>query len=154
MTPSAVSKEPLYTLLSPHASVVSSMECWSKVVGRFSDVLGYSNLGLFFLRDPAANEYVVLHPLSYGKNAKFYGALDSIDTFEKEILNDPLFVEQLLRPNDVSLLRERLGKLGPEEVYYPVPYPCLGGSGELSTFEKGNVWVFADILGQTLGLDE
>ena len=49
---------------------------------------------------------------------------------------------------DLRLLQARLGELGPEQVYYPVPYPCLGGSGELSTFDRGDVWVFVDLRGR------
>lgn len=30
----------------------------------------------------------------------------------------------------------------------PVPYPMLGGSGAPETYDKGNVWVFLDIVGQ------
>ncbi|TMB28613.1 MAG: DUF1851 domain-containing protein [Deltaproteobacteria bacterium] len=63
-------------------------------------------------------------------------------------LKDAAFVEQFLRPNDLRLLQSRLGELGPEQVYYPVPYPCLGGSGELSTFDRGDVWVFVDLRGR------
>jgi hypothetical protein len=72
--------------------------------------------------------------------------------FEDAILKDVAFIEQFLRPDDLRLLEAQLGELGPEEVYYPVPYPCLGGSGDLSTFDKGDVWVFADLLGQSLGV--
>ena len=56
-----------------------------------------------------------------------------------------------LRPQDLAVLDRRLGDLRPDEVYYPVPFPSLGGSGELSTYDKGAVWVFADLVAQTLG---
>jgi hypothetical protein len=115
-------------------------------------VVGYSHLGSLFLRDPTSSEYLVLHPLMPGNNAKRYGAFNSLSEFESVVLTQPEFVQTPLRPQDIALLEQRLGPLGVEQVYFPVPYPFLGGSGELSSYDKGDVWVFADLVGQTLGV--
>ena len=40
--------------------------------------------------------------------------------------------EELCQPAAVADLEGRLGPLKANEVYFPVPYPCLGGSGALS----------------------
>jgi hypothetical protein len=141
----------VYILTDP-AESATRLGCWSKPLDRYSEVVGYSHLGSLFLRDPVKSEYLVLHPLLPGKNVKSYGFFASTTAFEDAILKDAAFIEQFLRPDDLRLLEAHLGELGPEEVYYPVPYPCLGGSGDLSTFDKGDVWVFADLLGQSLGI--
>ena len=51
-------------------------------------------------------------------------------------------------------LCERVGALGDEEVYIPCPYPFLGGSGELTTYQKGRLWEFLHLVGQMRGLGE
>ena len=143
--------ESLYVLLDPPAPS-TRMGCWSKPLARYSMVVGYSALGSFFLLDPARNEYLALHPLLAGNNAKSYGAFDCATAFENAILKEPAFVDRFLRPDDVRSLQARLGELGHDQVYYPVPFPCLGGSGDLRSFDKGDVWVFVDLLGQSLGI--
>ena len=115
----------------------------------FSDVVGYSALGDLFVRDPDTNEYAVVYLHRHGFPAKRYGPYDSVDRFESEVLEDPAFVDYCLKPDSVRQLAERVGELGDSEVYFPVPFPCLGGSGELSTYSKGNVWVYFDLLGQS-----
>jgi len=142
---------PMYTLFDP-AESTGRLGCWRAPLGRYSEVVGYSYFGSFFLRDPAKTEYLVLHPLLSGSNAKAYGSFGSSKDFEDAILKDPQFIARFLRPDDLRELRARLGELGPSQVYYPVPFPCLGGSGELSTFESGDVWAFADLIGQSLGI--
>ena len=74
--------------------------------------------------------------------------------FEKQVLKDPGFVDGILRPNDLAALATRVGALGEQDVYFPVPYPCIGGSGALETYDKGNVWVFMELLGRTMGVGE
>ncbi|MGE3425113.1 MAG: T6SS immunity protein Tdi1 domain-containing protein [Dehalococcoidia bacterium] len=125
---------------------------WENPLGQYREVVGYSYLGSLFVRDPVKREYLVLHPLNYGNNARRYGSFDSTAEFESAVLRDAAFVEEILRPLDLAELEQRLGSLGPNQVYFPVPYPLIGGSGELATFQKGNVWVFADLVGQTLGV--
>ena len=115
----------------------------------FSDVVGYSALGDIFVRDPDTGEYAVVYLHRHGFPAKRYGPYDSVDRFQLEVLDDPAFAEYCLKPDSVSQLSERVGELEDSEVYFPQPFPCLGGSGELSTYSKGNVWVYFDLLGQS-----
>jgi len=141
----------MYVVLEPPVPS-PRLGCWARPLGRYSEVLGYSHLGSFFLRDPAVREYLVLHPLMSGSNAKAYGFFESVSEFESTVLKHAEFVQRFLRPADLAVLEGRLGSLGVDEVYFPVPYPCVGGSGALSTYDKGDVWVFAHILGQSLGV--
>lgn len=141
----------MYVLCDPPESS-TQLGCWARPLGRFSEVVGYTHLGSFFLRDPTTANYLVLYPLVHGANAKNYGPFPSSDAFESAVLKDPYFVEKVLRPGDLKILEQSLGRLNAEQVYFPVPYPFLGGSGELSTYDKGNVWVFADLVGQASGI--
>ena len=142
----------MYTLFEiPEPS--AKLGCWERPLGKLSEVIGYSHLGSFFVRDPRTRTYVVLHPLSVGNNAKNYGKFESAADFESTVLKSRSFVDEILRPEVLSQLATRLGELDPEQVYYPVPYPFLGGSGKLDTYDKGDVWVFADLVGQTLGVE-
>ena len=115
----------------------------------FSEVVGYSALGDLFVRDPDTNEYAVVYLHRQGYPAKRYGPYDSTDKFQSEVLENPAFADYCLKPESVGQLAERIGELGDSEVYFPQPFPCLGGSGELSTYTKGNVWVYFDLLGQS-----
>lgn len=140
---------PLYRLLDPPRPS-SSLVAWTEALGNYREVVGYSALGSAFVRNPESREYLVLHPLKSGNNAKHYGTFDTLSHFESTVLKDPSFVRRILRPHDVATLERRLGPLEPDSVYFPVPYPMLGGSGLLSTYDKGNVWVFLELVGQTV----
>ncbi len=122
---------------------------WDEYVGEFDEVLGYTALGDFILRNSRTSDYLVFYPQKPGNNAKDYGPFESLTEFRRSILDDQSFVDYCLRPDDVSELTDRVGPLGESEVFFPVPFPCLGGSGKLSTFNKGNVWVYIDLLGQS-----
>jgi hypothetical protein len=86
------------------------------------------------------------------KALKSYGVFASIPDFEEQTLKEENFVHYVLEPEHVSAVVEHVGALEPEQVYYPCPYPFIGGSDEPTTYSKGNVWVFADLVGQTHGI--
>jgi len=127
----------------------ASLGAWEDHVGDFDEVLGYTALADFILRNPQTREYLVFYPQKSGNNVKNYGPFESLADFRQEVLDDRSFVDSCLRSNHVSVLASQIGSLGDSEVYYPVPFQCLGGSGALSTFDKGNVWVFVNLLGQS-----
>ena len=137
-----------YHLISPQPS--RSLGPWAPHFAKFSEVVGYSSLGHFFLRDPISREYIVLHP--FKRAAKSYGAHDSVADFEATVLKDPGFAEHVLRSAHVEAIARRLGDLAPDQIYIPKPYPFLGGSEAPETYEKGDAWVFASIVGQMHGL--
>jgi hypothetical protein len=137
-----------YQLIEPQSS--DSLGPWAQHFPRFSEVVGYSALGHFFLRNPGTNEYIVLHP--FKRAAKSYGVHATIDGFESAVLRDASFAEYVLRPEHVETLSKRLGPLESDQIYIPTPYPFLGGSDAPDTYDKGDVWVFANLVGQMHGL--
>lgn len=138
----------LYDLIPPVAS--EKLACWAEHYPSYKEIVGFSVLGNFFLRDPASNDYIVLHP--FKKAAKSYGKFSNVAEFEKKVLNEPGFVEYVLRPDHVKLVRDRVGPLKENEVYIPEPYPFIGGSDAPKTYSKGDVWVFMLIVAQMHGL--
>lgn len=76
----------------------------------------------------------------------------NMSEFVDDFLRNQSVLDDFFRRLDFEALVMRLGPLDVEECFYPVPYPALGGSGRLETFQKGNAWVHLEILGQSLGL--
>ena len=139
---------PLYQLIEPRTSEVLGR--WAVHFPTYAEVVGYSALGHFFLRNPGAKEYAVLHP--FKKAAKSYGSFSTLAEFEQNLLMEPGFQSYVLAPGHVQEIARRAGPRRPEEIYIPQPYPFLGGSCEPETYDKGNVWVFADIVAQMQSL--
>lgn len=139
----------LYTLFE-RPEPVSRLGCWRPKVVGYDQVIGLSALGLFFLRSTSDQTYAILHPLRGG--LRTYDSYSSQADFERQVLNDPTFVESYLLPKTIVTLSEILGPLGYHRVYIPQPYPLLGGSGKLETYGEGDAWVFADLVGQAWGL--
>ncbi len=137
-----------YILITPKPT--TKLECWHPHYKKFDTIVGYSNLGHFFLRANSNNEYIVLHP--FKKAAKSYGVFANIAAFEKDLLKEPGFASFVLRPDHVETIKKRLGPLKINEIFIPTPYPFLGGSEKPETYSKGDVWVFMDIVGQMHGL--
>ena len=127
---------------------------WRKHLGDFNQVVGHSILGAIFLKSTKTNNYMVLYPLRAGSNSKNYGVFDSVTDFEARILKEPSFIEACLEPvsiGDIDILIKSLGRLGKEQVYFPVPHPSVGGSWDVETYDKGDFWIFADIACQNHG---
>jgi hypothetical protein len=140
----SASAQTWYTLISPKPA--SDIGCWEKKFPKFDTIIGYSNLGHFFMRASTNNEYMVIHP--FKKAAKSYGVFKAVSDFENSVLKEAGFSEYVLRPEHVSTIRKRLGLLKKDEIYIPKPYPFLGGSDKPETYSKGDVWVFMDIVAQ------
>lgn len=138
----------LYHLIAPRSHEV--LGPWANAFPAYTEVVGYSSLGHFFLHDPQARDYAVLHPFKAA--AKSYGEHASAAEFERAILRDEGFEGYVLRREHVQAVADRLGPLKKEEIYIPQPYPMLGGSDEPETYGKGNVWVFADLVAQSVGV--
>jgi hypothetical protein len=139
----------MFTLLdSPHPA--DDLGPWSQVVDRFSQVAGYTFFGNFFLVDPNSQQYAVLYTIEPELiPIRFVG----FDAFRSQFLTDPGVITHLGRPEDVSVLERRLGKLTTDEVYIPCPYPFLGGnSRDLDSYRKAKVWTFVDLVGQMQGV--
>ena len=142
----------MYQLLDqPESTAI--LGSWEKALGAFSEVVGFTHFGSIFVRNPATREYLVLHPLRLGKNGQDCGTYDSVAEFEAAVLKSQGFTHDFLRPADHAFLVQTLGAPAAYEVYIPCPYPLLGGSGELTTYRRSNVWVFAELVGQTVGAE-
>ena len=127
----------------------ADLGCWESLTGEFASVVGYTSFGDFFLRSPRTDEYAILTTIDPDIVALGYNDLPSFKTF---FLNNEEIVRDVIRPDDIIYLQSRLGSLLADEIFYPVPYPCLGGSGNLDTYQKGNVWAFAGLIGQAHGV--
>jgi len=145
----------IYTLLENHLDT-DILGCWEKHVWHFKKVLGYSATGAIFLVSPGTNEYLTFYPSMPGNNCKNYGKFKSTEEFENEILKEPSFPQYCLypiNPEDLEILESNLGPLENEQIYYPKLDPALGGSLELDRFDKGNIWIRTEILGQNRGIE-
>lgn len=136
--------------LYPEPLPMSQLDGWAGNVGPFTHFFGHSGLGHVFLHSQATGEYGNLDPLV---NAfKNYGAgFTDRDDFRAKVLEDPGFRDYILQPTLQQQLEERLGPLDAMDVYFPVPYPFIGGSGAPETYDKGSLLAFASIVAQTLG---
>ncbi|WP_425221766.1 hypothetical protein [Pseudomonas sp.] len=135
--------------LLPEPQPVSILGCWEPNVAPFTHVVGYSNLGHFFLLNSNSEEFAVLHP--FRQAYKSYGQFNSVSDFEQIILKDAGFGEYVLKPEHQAAIQEFAGSLSEAEVYIPQPYPFLGGSEEPTTYSIGNVWTFAELVGRCHG---
>jgi hypothetical protein len=137
-----------YLILHEPTSV-EELGCWSGVTNEFTEVLGYTNFGNFFLRNPDSKQIAILYTIE--PEVVPTNFID-IDELLKAITDDKDIESELIRSSDTAMLIKRLGSLSEEEVFIPEPYPFLGGTGELESYSKGNVWVFADLVGQSQGI--
>jgi hypothetical protein len=115
----------------------------------FQSVEGHSYFGDLFLRDPRSGEYAIL--LNQKLELVASGELER-SGFRQQILENSDVVAQVLRPADLVTLMERLGEPGEDVVFFPVPLPCLGGSAELRTYDRGGMWEYLAIVAQSLAL--
>ncbi len=113
----------------------------------FSTVVGHSLFGDLFLRDSQTGEFAIL--LASALELVNTGEVEE-DGFREQILGNPEVERTLLRPNDVAVLVRQLGAADRELVFFPVPLPALGGSGELDTFQKGGLREYLAIVAQSL----
>ena len=144
----------MYYLLDKKKSV-DYIGVWANHTGEFCEIVGYTVLGSIILYSPETKEYLLLHPRMPGNNAKNYGVFESLEVFEESILKESGFHQACINPlseSDIQMMIDRHGEPETEECFYPCPDPSIGGSGQPETFNKGNVWISADISGQNRGL--
>jgi hypothetical protein len=125
---------------------LAKMPLLRPVTGDFDQALGYTFFGYLFLRNEKTGEYAIY--LATTTELEETGQMDETG-FREQILGNSGVIETMLRPRDIETLTERLGALGENEVFFPVPLPAMGGSNELATFEKGGLWEFISLNRQT-----
>lgn len=136
---------PYQLFASPRA--IDQLGCWATAIQGFDSVAGHTAFGDVFVRDSQSGQFGLLFP--------FREHLEPLDQRSvadlQRLLEAPVVMEKLLRLDDLATLESRLGPLRPNQVYFPVPYPFIGGSGALDTYDKGDVWVFVELVGQFHG---
>ena len=146
----------IYKLFDKPENVEDVFGCWLGHLGQYKHVLGYTATGSIILFSPDSNEYLIFYPSMPGNNSKNYGVFESLQEFKNFILDDSAFPEYGLypiNPEDLPKLEERLGQLENNQIYYPTLDPALGGSLDLENFNKGDIWVRTEILGQNRGIE-
>ena len=122
---------------------------WAAKVPRYSRIFGYSSFAHLFV----CSEDQTLVAVVVTEHPEFIElTFESLAAFEQQFLGNSDVRREFFKEQDHAALCARLGPLGNEECFYPVPFRSIGGSGDLSTYEKGNVWVHLDLYGQTVGL--
>ena len=137
----------LYEFLASPLSISDVVPSATPIFGSFNKILGHSAFGDLFVQNPDTNQIGVfvaaeLKLVDVGH--------DAVDEFTSKFLEDPSVASEFLRQDDLSKLIDLHDDLGKEEVFYPVPHPVIGGSGNLDTYQKGNVFTNLEILAQTL----
>jgi hypothetical protein len=115
----------------------------------FSSVVAHTHFGDLYLRDPESLEFAVL---LQGTGTLFNTGFFDESEFRNEYLAHAEIVQAVLRPADVAALENRLGRLASGEAYFPVPIPALGGTDDLTTYERGGLWEYVSFVVQTLGV--
>ncbi|MDB5292732.1 MAG: hypothetical protein JWL69_3973 [Phycisphaerales bacterium] len=129
----------------------SDLGRWQAVVGEYTDVVGWTYFGDFFLRNAMDGRYAVLMPMWPHLSRLKYSDRES---FVEVYLKREYVVRRGLRPVDVAALERRLGKLGPEEIFVPPRLPSVADSEDLTTYRKSNVWDFAAALAASHGIGD
>lgn len=134
-----------YTFATEPWQTAELMPSWPRLHAPYPLLHGYSRLGHVFVSDEAQQHFAVIYPLQGG--SKGYLAA-SLAGFRATVTDEHSFQEWVFPPSLVRPIVERLGPVAENEVYMPVPYPMLGGSGAPETYDKDDVWVFLEIVGQ------
>jgi len=121
------------------------MPQWPRLHADWPLVHAYSRLGHVVVSDAQQTRFAIVHPLEGGMKA--YDAA-SLDELRRTVLEDADFLAFVMPASHVRAIVEHVGPIDADSVYYPVPYPMIGGSGAPETYASGDVWVFLDIVGQ------
>ena len=128
----------MYHLLdTPRPS--SDLGAWEAVVGPFTQVVGWTSFGEFYLRNPDDGYHALLIVSPPRIVALRFRDWPS---FEASFQTPGTFLERRLRRLEVLALEASLGSLGPAEVFVQddVQPPSDGGVG---TYRKLDAWQFA-----------
>lgn len=136
----------LYVLLrKPRPATDLGDDYWRP--GPYREVVGYTAMGNALLRDPAAGRYAVL-PAFYGDGTpRDVGRYASLAEFETRYLRQPA-ARGVLLVELATAVHRQYGPLGRDQVYIPIPYPMFAKTP--TSYDRGDYWVFMDLVGQTL----
>ena len=134
-----------FTFAEEPAETAEMMPTWPRLHEPYPLLHGFSRLGHVIVSDRAQQRFAIVYPLEGG--LKGYEA-QSLADFRATVVDDPDFRAYILPSSHLRAIVEHVGPIDAGDVYYPVPYPMLGGSGAPETYSSGDVWVFLDIVGQ------
>ncbi|APV50997.1 hypothetical protein BWI17_15660 [Betaproteobacteria bacterium GR16-43] len=146
--------KPLYSLFEEAQPITRLGQWWSNNTHGYREVIGFTNLGSVFLRNPETGVYAILWPLRIGRNASTLEKCESVADFEARFLKDREHSPVILDPIKVAALRKDPGPLEPGQVYIPVPYPmiaAMSGNKTPPTWDRGDFWNFINLCGQLTG---
>lgn len=115
--------------------------------GPYREVVGYTAMGTALLRNPADGRYAVLPAFYGGRAPREVGRYASLAEFEARYLRQPAARAVLLVELTTAVHRQ-YGPLGKDQVYIPIPYPVFAKTPQ--SYDRGDYWVFMDLVGQTL----
>lgn len=111
--------------------------------------MGYTLLGSIFIRH-ASDRICVLIPFTGQIIAMGCTTLPELQA----LLKDEMIEQDALRPDHLHAIAALIGVPDEEQVYIPNPYPFLGGSCEPDTYDRGDLWVFWELVGLSHGLGD
>jgi hypothetical protein len=122
---------------------------WAKRVPKYPLIFGHSAFGHLFVCNEDQSSLAVI----VTERPEFIELkLNSAQSFKDDFLMNEGVLSDFFAVERYRHLAGRLGEPSNTECYFPVPYPASGGSGDLDSYEKGNIWVHLDIYGQVIGL--
>jgi hypothetical protein len=138
----------MFTLFEP-VPLSSRAPNWAARLSGYSDVFGFSPFGDLFVCSSDGTQIALLRT---ERPELISLKFPSREEFSEVFLRNQNILQSVFRAADYNSLVERLGVPSPEDCFFPVPYPAIGGSGKLDTYQSGNVWVYLSIYAQTLGI--
>jgi len=122
---------------------------WARKVPKYPLIFGFSAFAHLFIcsEDKTTLAVVVTERPEFVELN-----MTSIEAFTETFLKNTRVLSDFFHSERYSLLVERLGTLSDAECFFPVPYPAVGGSGALDSYQKGNIWVHLDLYAQMIGL--
>ena len=128
---------------------ISKLERWTGLASKFDQIIGFTFFGDFFLRNSETKQFAILYTIDPELVPL---EIDKLDLFEEQYLLHATPQETLLKPERIAAIERRIGKLAANQVYIPEPYPFLGGDCSVESYSKGDVWVYAELVGSMQGV--
>lgn len=138
----------MFTLFEPKRLIEVAPEWGEKVDKTYLMVFGFSSFAHLFVCSETLDSFSLIIT---ERPELIELKMSSREDFASKFLDDSKARVDFFKEPDYLTLFQKLGAPQSEECFYPVPYPPLGGSGKLETYQRGNLWVHLSIYGQTLG---
>ena len=124
----------------------SALSGWRWLLGEDAIALASSGIGDIFFWSHKHNGVYFLE----SQRGSSLLIEEDVSNFFKKFLPLKGVRHQVLLEDLIIKLRGRLGELSPGECFIAEPWPMLGGSGAESTYAKGSLAVYLNLVGQTV----